>query len=314
MPASSWNSRLQCAQAGPDCGPLQDRRTPIRRSGITLDIAHAACCPRVIPHRAIRNTEIKILALNSLFATVILPRAVPLPPDDPHRRSDTRRKNIHALFHPCPKAARQRPRATMRDLLLGKMGSGPAEQRDPVGGASMKGRRPQTTHSSRVLQVDRRHQGQSVSVISAFFRPRTTMFRPGSTSPRSEKNLELKRTIVSQLSLMRGQGRLGLHAGAAQVASTQQTNDERNLAPGAPLWPIRIFQIAPIVRITSASLAVLLLAARPCRQRHNKLDVQPQVRQRPSFSTKAGWRLAAQDHQAHSDKLRASHFGSATGS
>ncbi len=40
--------------------------------------------------------------------------------------------------------------------------------------------------------------------------------------------------------------------------------------------PIRIFQIAPIVRITSASLAVLLLAA-AVQAKAQQLDVQPQV-------------------------------------
>ncbi len=194
MPASSWNrdcSALKLAQIV--AAPRPAHSDPA--IGITLDMPTPLLPARDSPSRD-PNTEIKILALNSLLHRDPA-QAVPLlrtiltgdqTPDVKH----------HALFI-LAQSRSPEAEATMRDLLLGKMGAD--LQSSAIQSAGVyEGRRLNDT----LVEVYKSTADTRVkrSVISAFFVSNDDVRLVDLA--RSEKNLELKRTIVSQLSLMRG--------------------------------------------------------------------------------------------------------------
>ena len=142
------------------------------------------------------NADLKILALNSLLhrdPAQAVPILVSLLKGD-----QTPDVKHHALFI-LAQSRSPEAEATMRDLLLGKMG--PDLQRNAIQAAGVyEGRRLNDT----LVEVYKSTPDLKVkqSVISAFFISNDDVHLVDLA--RAEKNMDLKRTIVSQLSLMNG--------------------------------------------------------------------------------------------------------------
>ncbi len=196
VPASSWNRdcaalkfNLTATSSG-SAHSIQELQDGIDQAMTTTSVSDSHS------HAHDPNADLKILALNSLLhrePTQALPILVSLLKGD--QTPDVKR---HALFI-LAQSRSPEAEATMRDLLLGKMG--PDLQRNAMQAAGVyEGRRLNDT----LVEVYRSTPDPKIkqSVISAFFVSNDDVHLVDLA--RAEKNMDLKRSIVSQLSLMNG--------------------------------------------------------------------------------------------------------------
>ena len=196
FPASSWNrdcTAMKLAQTATFPGPtlsnpvIPDISKPSVQVSVTSD-SHV--------HTHDPNTDLKILALNSLLhrdpaQAIPLLRSMLTGDQSP----DVTR---HALFV-LSQSRSPEAESTMRDLLLGKMG--PDLQRGAIQASGVyEGRRLNDTLVEAYKFTNDLKIKQAV--ISAFFVSGDDAHLVDLAH--AEKNMELKRTMVSQLSLMNG--------------------------------------------------------------------------------------------------------------
>lgn len=196
FPASSWNhdcAAMKLTQTATFPGPPLS--TPVipdlARPSVPVSVASDSHL-----HTHDPNTDLKILALNSLLHRDPA-QAIPLLRSmlTGDQSSEVKR---HALFV-LSQSRSPEAESTMRDLLLGKMG--PELQRSAIQASGVyEGRRLNET----LVEVYKSTNDPKIkqAVISAFFVSGDDAHLVDLAH--AEKNMELKRTIVSQLSLMNG--------------------------------------------------------------------------------------------------------------